>query len=470
MVKTIEIKHSKKSMLSYGSGKFITEFFNMCFGAYVFFFYERVIGLDVWYTSLGYIIFAIWNAFNDPLVGYLTDKPFNFTKKWGRRLPWVLIGGIPWIFSYLLIFTPPVVDPKDGALILFAWIVIMTCVYDTFASIYGVNFYAIFPDKFRGNTERRTASILSTLIGAMGTAFGAIIPSLFIVWNERISYARQAGVVVLICMIALALAIPGSIEDQERIDCYLESCEEGMEREPFFKQFKTIIKHKNFMVYIISFMFYQSLVSLMIGSVPYVAEAVLGVEANDVTLILAAMLLGMFVSMPIWGKIADKTNNDRRTIIIAAAVLTVGTFPLMFINNYYVMIGALFIWGFCEGGYWVMLSPMFAINIDESIVMSGRRMESSYQGFQTFVSRAALVIQALTFSIVHTLTNFAPGTGNPGDPLPPQSPEAIFGIQIHFALIPAILMAIATILLWRWFTITPDKVKEYKEKIAEMGL
>ncbi|MFX0009102.1 MAG: MFS transporter [Candidatus Hermodarchaeota archaeon] len=468
--KTIEIKHSKKSMLSYGFGKYISEFFNMCFGAYVFFFYERVVGLNVWYTSFGYIIFAIWNAFNDPLVGYLTDRPFKFTKKWGRRVPWVLIGGIPWIFSYLLIFSPPQVDPQEGALILFAWIVIMTCLYDTFASIYGVNFYAIFPDKFRGNTERRKASILSTLIGALGTASGAIIPSLFIVWNDKISYLRQAGVVVLICMIALALAIPGSLEDQERIDCYLESCEGDLGRKPFFKEFGRILKHKNFMAYIISFMFYQSLVAIMIGSIPYVAEAVLNVEASDVTLIMAFLLIGMFVSMPIWGKIADKTNNDRRTMIIAAFVLTIGTFPLMFISNYYMMIIAIFIWGFCEGGYWVMLGPVFSIAIDESVVLTGRRTEGTYQGFQTFVSRAALVIQALTFSIIHTLTGFQPGSGIPGEALPPQTPEAIFGIQIHFALVPAILMLIATIILWRYFKITPDIVKANREKIEELGL
>ncbi len=467
---TIEIKHSKKSMLSYGFGKFITEFFNMCFGAYVFFFYERVIGLNVWFTSTGFIIFAVWNAFNDPLVGYLTDRPFKFTKKRGRRLPWVLIGGIPWILSYLLIFTPPVVDPVDGALILFAWIVIMTCLYDTFASIYGVNFYAIFPDKFRESSERRTASILSTLIGALGTAFGAIIPSLFIVWDQRDTYIVQAGVVVIICMIALALAIPGSREDRERIDCYIEKCEEGMEREPFFREFRSILKHKNFMAYIISFMCYQTLVAIMIGSVPYVAEAVLNVEAGNVTLIMAFLLIGMFVSMPIWGKIADKTNDDRKTMILAATVLTIGTFPLMFINDYVIMIIFIFIWGFCEGGYWVMLSPVFSNTIDESVVLTGKRKEGTYQGFQTFVSRAALVFQALTFSIIHTVTNFNPSSGIPGDPLPPQPPEAVIGIQIHFALIPMIFMFIATIVLWRFYKLTPEKLEDVKKKLAELGI
>lgn len=467
---TIDIRHSKKSMVSYGFGKFISEFFNMCFGAYVFFFYERVIGLDSLFTSLGFIIFALWNAFNDPLVGYLTDRPFKFTKKWGRRLPWVLIGGVPWILSYILIFTPPVVDPQDGALVLFAWIVIMTCLYDTFASIFGVNFYSIFPDKFRDSSERRTASILSTLIGAVGTAFGSIVPSLFITWNQRDSYIIQAGVVAIICMIALALAIPGSREDQERIDCYLESCEEDMERKPFFREFRSVLKHKNFVAYMISFMFYQSLVAIMIGSIAYVAESVLNVEAGNVTLIMAFLLLGMFISMPIWGKIADKTNNDRKTMIYAAMVLTIGTLPLFFITDYTIMIIFIFIWGFCEGGYWVMLSPVYSIIIDEAVVMAGRRREGIYQGFQTFVSRAALVFQALTFYIIHTLTNFNPGSGIPGDPLPPQPPEAVLGIQIHFSLVPMIFMLLSTIILWRFFKLTPEKVKENEEKLAELGI
>ncbi len=462
-IETIDIKHSKKGMVSYGFGAFISEFFNMSFGAYVFFYYETVIHLDVWLTSLGFIIFAVWNAVNDPLIGYLTNRPFKFTKKWGRRLPWVLAGGIPWIFSYLLLFMPPAVDPQEGALILFAWLVIMTCLYDTFASLFGVNYYSIFPDKFRENSERRLAATLSTLVATLGTAFGAIVPSLFIEWGDRGSYVVQAGVVVIICLAALAVAIPGSSEDQVRIDCYLEKCEEGMERKSFFSEFKACLKHKNFMAYIVSFMLYLCLVQTMVGSIPYVAQFVLGVNPDDIILIMAALLVGMFISMPIWGKIADITNNDRKTMIFAAIFLTIGTIPLFFITNYFIMIVAIFIWGMCEGGYWVMMGPVRSGVIDESVVMTGQRKEGIYQGFQTFVSRTALVAQALSFAIVHTLTGFVEGSLT-------QTPKATLGIQIHFALLPFIFMLISTIVLWRSYKLTPDKVKMNKEKLDEMGL
>jgi len=120
--KVEEITHSKRSMVSFGFGKFINEFFVMAFGALVFFFYERELHLDPVLAMIGYIIFALWNAVNDPLIGYLTDRPFKFTKKWGRRFPWVYIGGIPWIISYILIFTPPVVNPEEGMWIIFTCI------------------------------------------------------------------------------------------------------------------------------------------------------------------------------------------------------------------------------------------------------------------------------------------------------------------------------------------------------------
>ena len=53
------IKHSKKSMASYGCAKALNEFIDMAFTAFGFYYYESEIGLNVWLVSLGYIIFAI---------------------------------------------------------------------------------------------------------------------------------------------------------------------------------------------------------------------------------------------------------------------------------------------------------------------------------------------------------------------------------------------------------------------------
>ena len=104
------IAHSKKNMASYGFAKALVEFINFGFTAFGFYFYVSEIGLNVLLVGLGYVIFAIYNAINDPLVGYLTNKPFKFTKQWGRRFPWITVGGTLWVISYILIFLPPNVE------------------------------------------------------------------------------------------------------------------------------------------------------------------------------------------------------------------------------------------------------------------------------------------------------------------------------------------------------------------------
>lgn len=459
----IGIIHSKKSMTSYGFGKFVNEFFNMAFGAFVFYFYEAELGLSSWLTSIGFIIFAIWNAVNDPIIGYLMDRPFKFTKKWGRRFPWVFIGGVPWILSYVLIFTPPSVDPVNDAWILFLWIVITTCLYDTFASIFNVSFYSIFPDKFRSETERRLAAGISTLVGTFGVALGAIVPPLFIKFGDLQTYVLQAGVVMIVCFIALALAIPGTREDQVRIDDYLEKYKERHVKESFFKEFKICLKHKNFLAFLFAYLFYRSLIHSLIGSLPYVVRYGLGLEASAVTLIMAGFLIGSFCSIPIWTLIANKTNNDRKTIIIAGFLMTLFTAPLIFLNDLFAIVIATLIWGSSLGGFWVMLDPIMSDIIDESVVMTGKRKEGFYNGVQVVFGRMGYVAQALSFAIVHFFTGFKEGASI-------QSSEAIFGIFLHFGLIPTIFILIGSLILLKFYKLTPDKTKANKEKMKEMNL
>ncbi len=461
--KDTEILHSKKEMASYGFGKIIMELLNMAFGAYVFFYYESELGLDVWLIALGIIIYAIWNSINDPFIGYLVDRPFKFTKKWGRRFPWVLIGGVPWIFFYLLLFIPPDVNPQEGAWILFAWLVIIACLYDLFGSLYLVNFTSIFPDKFRTESERRDAGGIGTLVGTFGVVLGAIVPPMFIIFGNRTSYALQGVVIIIICLIALGLTIPGIREDQYRIDCYLEVCEEGFEKESFFKTLKYCIKQKNFLAYIIAFVFYSTMTTMMIASIPFLVRFVFKMEAGAVTLIMVGFLLGSFCSIPLWIKIAHKTNDDRKTIIITAFFMAFALIPMIFLRDYYLFIISVAIWGIGLGGFWAMQNPVLSNAIDENVINTGKREEGIYGGIQTLFSRLAIAIQAICFAIVHTLTGFVEGANT-------QSELAVWGIIIHMALLPMIFMFIGSFILLKFYNLTPEKVAINKTKLAEMGL
>ena len=83
---------STKKMISYGFGGIIGYHLSIVYTLIIFFYFEVEVGLAIGLIALSYIIYAIWNMVNDPIIGYLTDRPFFWTKRWGMRFPWIFIG------------------------------------------------------------------------------------------------------------------------------------------------------------------------------------------------------------------------------------------------------------------------------------------------------------------------------------------------------------------------------------------
>lgn len=458
------IEHSKLNIASYGFGKFLTEFMEMAFTAWLFYFYVRTIGVDPLIIGLAVVIYAIWNAVNDPLVGYLTNKPFKFTKKWGRRFPWIMFGGVAYILSYVLVFSPPNIDPVSGAWIFFFWFIASTAIFDTFNSIFFVNFASLFPDKFRSVEERRKATGIQTPIGIIGVALGALLPPMIINKDEAVSFVVNAGIVIIIALIVLMLSIPGCREDQATIDGYLENYAKK-DRIPFFKTLKLSLKQKSFLFFMIMYTLYRSLVISFQASIPFFVEFILGEEEGIQTLLSAGFLVGALISSPLWAFIAQKTNNNKKIMLINSILLTVFTAPFIFLNSVWVALIAFIFWGFGLGGFWTMLAPVFGDVVDESIVNTHKRQEGVLNGFLQFFGRLAILVQAIVFATVQTITGF-----NEGQPLSNQPGSAIWGIHVHFALIPTVFMLMAVIIFWRFYTLTPDKVKINQAKIIELNL
>jgi len=458
-----QVEHSKWNMASYGAGKALNEFIAMAFSTFAFYYYEVELNLNPLLAGIGFVIFAVWNAVNDPLVGHLTNRPFSFTRKWGRRFPWIIIGGIPWLLSYFLIFTPPVSDPTTQPLLIFAWLIFATCLFDTFNSVWWIGFAALFPDKFRSLEERRTVQAIATPIGILGIALGFIIPPILIQEGVLISYIMQAGVMVIGGFIIFIASLPGCREDQITIDRYLAKHENVSERESFFVMMKMALKQKSFVVFITAYTLYRALVLTMQASLPYLVTNVLLESTNIISLLSVAFLIGALISAPLWIKLAHKTNNNKKVIVSAAILLTIATIPLIFVESTLILFIILIIWGVGLGGFWALLAPILADVIDESVATTGKREEGIYSGFQAFFGRIAIILQSLTIAFTHIATGYNSATKA-------QTSLATLGIHIHFGLIPMIFILLATIIFWKWYDLTPEKVEVNQQRIETLGL
>jgi GPH family glycoside/pentoside/hexuronide:cation symporter len=455
------IFHSKKNMASMNVASIAIELIQGVLSILIFFFYEAELGLSSILTGVGVAIYAIYDAFNDPVVGYLTDRPFKWTKKWGRRFPFIIIFFIPMLICFLLIFSPPTLL-HGSQLGLFGWLIFSTCLFDTVESFFTINFWALGPDKFRDQDERRTVATFEVYLGFIGVILSFLVPPMIIDFGDVGSYAFMAWVCVGISAVCWFFMIPGVRDDQETVNHYLLHYKEE-EKEPFFKSLKRVLSHKNYIAFLLIYIVYQAMIQLMQASAFFYTRFILKTEEEVVTIMLLMMFVGALISIPFWILFTRKTQDNGKTFLICASFMSLIAALLTFVIGLTGILIVMFLWGLAFGGFWIMITPVYADVIDESVILSEQRKEATYGGIRQFFLNLARVIQALTLGIVHELTGFVEGANT-------QPASALFGIQLHFGLLPAIYLAIGVLIFWKFYNITPEKVKENKQKLIEMKL
>lgn len=450
-------------MASYGMGKYLAEFFTGAFGALVFKFYETEIGLPASYAALGILLYSIWNAVNDPLIGYLTFKPTPLANRLGRRFPWILLGAFLWVFSFAAIFAVPrSLDVAVHPVPVFIWMVVSTCLYDTLYTLWEVNYQSVFPDKFRGTLERTRTAGIATAIGILGIAAGVLLPTMFIRYGQPATYLSNAWIFVVVGLVCIFLLLPGVREDKGMIERYLADVasrkREGNQGDGFFAQLRAALAHRNFMAFILLFFFYQSAMMSMTASIHYVGDYVLPGGSGDTTMIFAGMLAGALVSVPLWLRIGRKIGSNQRTLMAAALVMAVFSFPMVFISSQWGFTVFMTLWGLGFGGFWLFMTPALADVIDELVLRTGKREDGLYMGFRAFFGRLSYASQALIFWAVHSLTGFAAD---------PRSASAVMGIKLHLAVIPSMLVLFGVCIFAAMNTITGDSARAVREGLRK---
>ncbi len=92
-------------LVAYGLGDAGTGMAASLIGFYLFIFYTAAAGLPAWMAGLVLMLARLWDAVNDPIVGWLSDKTRS---RWGPRLPWLVGSALPLgIAMALMWWLPP---------------------------------------------------------------------------------------------------------------------------------------------------------------------------------------------------------------------------------------------------------------------------------------------------------------------------------------------------------------------------
>ena len=279
------------------------------------------------------------------------------------------------------------------------------------------------------------------------------------------TYVQASTFSVIVGFFLFLLVIPGVYEDKKVRALYEKRKEvkEAQHVESFLKSNIRVVKDRTFMMKAIFFFGYQVGGVMIQTSALYISSNLLLMGPNAIIFLLGAMLLGSLISTPLWTFFAQRINDNRKMSIYAGIGLFVTFLPMIFIDGLIAWIIALLFFGMGIGGHWYVDPPTMGDVLDDVTVRTGKRQQAIYYGFQSFFIKFGQTFIAVTIALSHFFTGYEEGQAV-------QQPLALFGIRIHVAIVPAILVLVTLLLFWKYYKLTPDKVKENKAKLVEMGL
>jgi len=201
---------------------------------------------------------------------------------------------------------------------------------------------------------------------------------------------------------------------------------------------------------------------LYYASMMYFYKDILRVPLTNLIWAALGSFLTMTISMPLWNKIGQK--HEHKTMYIVGLILSAATLiPFLWITTLTEFTIIVIIRGVAMAGFIIMFQPMAADNMDEITLKCERHVEPTLSGLSSIIFRSSAIFIALIIGWIHIATNYNP------NPDAIQTPLAVWGVRVHTALIPMLLLILAFIVVLP-YDLNSEKKQEMKQKMREMGL
>ncbi|MFX0042237.1 MAG: MFS transporter [Candidatus Hodarchaeota archaeon] len=453
-----EEKFSLKTAFKFGTGQLSDVASYQSFVFWIFTFYYTVVQLRASIITIAFVIWAVWNAFNDPLLGYFSDR--THTKR-GRRIPWIMVSIIPLSVLMFLMYSPPKVFGIEGSSANFIYFFITIIVFEFFYTMFSLNQTSLFPEQFIDKDIRGKVNNVKQLYSVFGLIIAALLPSLFITDPTMPEYLESwpiYGIVLAIFTFLFAFIFIkwGAKEKAEFREDYKET-------PGFFESIKLCVKSKSFRWYIPAEIANWFVYGMLPTIIPLYGRCVLGIEKES---ILLSVLLGIgFISAAIfinfWRWVASKIG-PRKAWMASLTTWIITLSPLLFVDTFELALITFFFVGIGLAGSMVLIDLIVADIIDEDEVNTGIRRDASYYGVNALFLRFSTVFVFLAISLVFTSVGW--------DVFIPEGADLskfVVGLRILIFVFPAIAMIIAILSLYK-YPLDGERLREVKEKLAKI--
>ena len=418
--------------------------------------YNIGLGVSPILLGIAQMIPRFWDAVSDPIAGHISD---NTRSRWGRRRPFLVVGGFGVAVTFVLIWTVPAGLSEYW---IFAYYLAMSLLFYTAVTVFSVPLVALGYEMTDDYHERTRLFAYGSFVGNL---FAILTPWLYHlanlgVFTNEVEGMKTIGVGVAVIILASAL-----------VSAFV--CKEGklaqarkQEKVNFWPSIKTTMQNRTYLRLIGIVFAVAAGFNFVNGFANYIMIYYLFDGAKDA----ASKLMG--INGTAWAIAAliavfpmtwcSAHLGKARTVQLSVLAMIVGsllkvvcynpTYPwLTLVPTVLISTGMLVLF--------TMAGAMIADICDEDELKHGQRREGNYSAVYSWWMKFAMSAAYLVAGILLESTGF-------DEKIVHQSPNTLFWLRFWEIGLPSALCAAGYFLLSK-YPLTEDRAYEIKQLLTQ---
>ena len=388
------------------------------------------LGIAAGVAGLLLLLSKLYDAVTDPLMGWITDRTKS---KWGRRRPWLIIGGVGSAMAFIYLFNVP------SNISVITAIFIGLIAYSTFYTIFNVPYLAMPAEMSTLPLERTRLMAWRVRAIGMGQLIGSSFAPMMVFWfgGGRSAHGKMAiilGFVAMIAIIFCFLGTKGANQTVPKLKTKLSLKDST----------KLILENKPFLFLIITKFLQLTATAIMLASMAYFFQHWLKREFNDLGLYFAISSVIIILVQPFWMSLVKKYSKAELYQVAAVGYALIslswyfsdpqtGMFWILFRSSLY---------GIFAGGLLLLGQAMLPDTIHYDWQQTGLRREGIFAGLYTTAEKLSFAVGGAMAGLF--LQYFGYQSSQSGEVVI-QSSTTISGIYFLAAVMPALLMLLSCV-------------------------
>lgn len=451
--------------IALGAGMLANQMFPAALGIFMVVLVENL-GMPTWMWGILFFLPRIFDAFIDPIMGFITD---NTKSVWGRRRQYVFFGAIMMGISFVIMWQ---LYRENGVNYNFYFFLIWSFIFYLGLSIFSVPYVAMGYEMSDDFHERTQIMAISQFIGQWAWV---IAPWFWVImydpkWFVNADTATRTlaiwvgvGCMLLAMMPAIFVKSKSTKNDETlkpltfktiggSLKEILLSFKEAFINKPFRKLCIATFLIFNAFNTVAGFTFFIVVYYLFNGST---ADA--GIWPTLFGSIGA--LATTFIVIPIVAWMSKKMEK-KRAFLICQGISIFGYILLWFLfipGKPYMFLFALPFFSFGIGSLFTLMMSMTADVCDMDELESGKRREGIFGAIYWWMVKFGFAIAGLLTGMIMSFVGFNAGAAV-------QTEGAVTGLRLFFSGIPIAGTLIALVVMWN-YDLSEEKAREIKRKL-----